>query len=73
MTKSNKLLIAALVVAAGAGFGAWWTMFRVDDPEAVARDQAVKEQLDAFDAQFGEETDDEDDFADLEDELKANP
>ncbi len=71
MTKTKKLLIAAIVAALAVGFGAWWTMFRVDDPEAVARDAAVKEQLDAFDKQFGDETDDDEDFADLEDELKA--
>ncbi len=72
MTKHwKKILVAGVLVAAAAGFGAWWTMFRVDDPEAIARDQAIEEQLDAFDEQFGRAADDEDDFADLEAELAA--
>jgi hypothetical protein len=65
----KKILVAGVIVAVAAGFGAWWTMFRVDDPEAIARDQAIEQQLDAFDEQFGEAADDDDDFADLEAEL----
>ena len=66
--KSKKLLLVGLIAALAAAFAVWWTMFRVD-PETAATDQAVKEKLDAFDLAEGEE--EEEDFADLEDELKA--
>ncbi len=48
----KKLLAAALLTAALAGFGLWYSLFRID-PEFRAADAANQQQLEALDQALG--------------------
>ncbi len=43
--KRRHLVIGALLAAGGVAFGAWWVLFRIDDPTFAAdRDHALETQ-----------------------------
>lgn len=44
-TRRKHLVIGSLLAAGGLVFGAWWVLFRIDDPTfARDRDQAIDTQ-----------------------------
>ena len=43
--KRRHLVIGSLLAAGGVAFGAWWVLFRIDDPTFTTdRDQAIETQ-----------------------------
>ncbi|MGM0578647.1 MAG: hypothetical protein ACQEXJ_23180 [Myxococcota bacterium] len=63
-----KLLVAALLLAGGAGFWVYTTMFHVD-PDFTAEQERLEQDKEAFDEALGIE--DEGGFDDLEADLES--
>lgn len=53
--KRVHLVIGSLLIAGGAVFAIWYTMFRIDDPTFNADQARAKEAQEAIDNAFGDD------------------